>query len=138
MSTNPYLQKNHVCLNKRYITSIGSASMAFSTMIGTAKETIHFSILVFLGTQEMNLWGNLKDSKCDILHIFMRAFFVLRKSSFPLLTLFLFFRSIFTLGTVMLCETDPLFSNATTLQSRLSDFSKHRLQEKCFLLGVLQ
>ena len=61
--------------------------MAVSTMIGTAKETIQFGILVFLETQEMNLRGNLQDSKCDILHIFMRTFFVLRKSSFPLLTL---------------------------------------------------
>ena len=61
--------------------------MAVSTMIGTAKETIQFGILVFLETQEMNLRGNLHDSKCDILHIFMRTFFVLRKSSFPLLTL---------------------------------------------------
>ena len=61
--------------------------MAFSTMIGTAKETIQFGILVFLETQEMNLRGNLPDSKCDFLHIFTRTFFALRKSSFPLLTL---------------------------------------------------
>ena len=61
--------------------------MAASKMTGTAKKTIQFGILVFLETQEMNLWGNLQDSKCDILHIFMRTFFVLRKSSFPLLTL---------------------------------------------------
>ena len=57
--------------------------MAVSTMIGTAKETIQFGILVFLETQEVNFRGNLQDSKCDILHIFMRIFFVLRKSSFP-------------------------------------------------------
>ena len=56
-------------------------------MIGTVKETIQFGILVFLETQETNLRGNLQDSKCDILHIFMRTFFVLRKSSFILLTL---------------------------------------------------
>ena len=61
--------------------------MAISTMIGTAKKTIQFGILIFLETQEMNLWGNLQDSKYDILHIFMRTFFVLRKSSFSLLTL---------------------------------------------------
>ena len=61
--------------------------MAVSTMIGTAKETIQFGFLVFLETQEMNLWGNLQDNKCDILHIFMRIFFVFKKSSFPLLTL---------------------------------------------------
>ena len=61
--------------------------MAVSTMVGTAKKTMQFGNLVFLETQEMNLWGNLQDSKCDILHIFMRTFFVLRKSSFPLLTL---------------------------------------------------
>ena len=35
----------------------------------------------------MDLPGNSEDSKCDILHVFMRTFFVLRKSSFPLLTL---------------------------------------------------
>ena len=58
--------------------------MAISTMISTAKKTIQFDILVFLETQEMNLRGNLQDSKCDILHIFMKTFF-LRKSSFPLL-----------------------------------------------------
>ena len=61
--------------------------MAVSTMIGTAKETIQFCILVFLEIQEMNLRGNLQDNKCDILHIFMITFFVLKKSSFPLLTL---------------------------------------------------
>ena len=54
--------------------------MAVSMMIGTAKKTIQFGILVFLETQEMNLRGNLQDSKCDILHIFLRTFFVLRKS----------------------------------------------------------
>ena len=61
--------------------------MAVSKMIGTVKETIQFGILVFLETQETNLRGNLQGSKCDILHIFMRTFFVLRKSSFILLTL---------------------------------------------------
>ena len=60
--------------------------MAISTMISTAKKTIQFDILVFSETQEMNLRGNLQDSKCDILHIFMETFF-LRKSSFPLLIL---------------------------------------------------
>ena len=54
--------------------------MAASKMTGTAKKTIQFGILVFLETQEMNLRGNLQDSKCDILHIFLRTFFVLRKS----------------------------------------------------------
>ena len=61
--------------------------MAVSTMIATAEKAIQFVILVFLKTQEMDLRGNLLDSKCDTLHIFMRTFFVLRKSSFPLLTL---------------------------------------------------
>ena len=57
-----------------WITSSGSVSMAVSMMIGTAKKTIQFDILVFLETQEMNLRGNLQDSKCDILHIFLRTF----------------------------------------------------------------
>ena len=50
--------------------------MAVSKMIGTAKKTIPFGILVFLETQEMNLRDNLQDSKCDILHIFIRTFFL--------------------------------------------------------------
>ena len=37
--------------------------MAVPTMIGIAKETIQFGILVFLETQEMNLRGNLQDIK---------------------------------------------------------------------------
>ena len=49
--------------------------MAVSTMIGTAKETIQLDILVFLETQKMNLRGNSQDSRCDILHIFMKTFF---------------------------------------------------------------
>ena len=57
-----------------WITSSGSVSMAVSMMIGTAKKTMQFDILVFLETQEMNLRGNLQDSKCDILHIFLRTF----------------------------------------------------------------
>ena len=60
--------------------------MAISTMIGTAKKTIQFGIFIFLELQEMNLQGNLQDSKCNILHILWKLFF-LRKSSFPLLIL---------------------------------------------------
>ena len=70
-----------------YITSSGSAFTTVSTMIGTAKETIQFGILVLLESQEINLRGNLQDIKRDILRIFMRTFFVLRKSPFLLLTL---------------------------------------------------
>ena len=70
-----------------YITSSGSAFITVSTMIGTAKETIQFGILVLLESQEINLRGNLQDIKRDILRIFMRTFFVLRKSPFLLLTL---------------------------------------------------
>ena len=54
--------------------------MAVPTIIGIAKETIQFGILVFLETQEMNLRGNLQDIKCDILHTFMRTLFVFKKS----------------------------------------------------------
>ena len=57
--------------------------MAVSTMIGTAKKTIQFGILVFLETHEMNLRGNLQDSKCDILRIFMRTFFCFEKKFLP-------------------------------------------------------
>ena len=60
--------------------------MTVSMMIGAAKGTIQFGILVFLESQEINLRGNLQDIKRDILHIFMRTFFVLRKSFFSLLT----------------------------------------------------
>ena len=57
--------------------------MAVSKMIGTAKKTIQFGILVFLETHEMNLRGNLQDSKCDILRIFMRTFFCFEKKFLP-------------------------------------------------------
>ena len=81
--------------------------MAVSMMIGTAKKTIQFGILVFLETQEMNLRDNLQDSKCDILHIFLRTFFVLRKSYLALLTLQFFFENFLPQAPVMFCETDP-------------------------------
>ena len=55
----------------------------------------------------------------------------------PLLTL-QFFWNIFTPGPGDVLRNWPFFSNTTTLQSRLSDFSKHRLQEKCFPLSILQ
>ena len=122
---------------KRYITSSGSASIAVSKVIGTAKKTILFGILVFLETQEINLRGNLLDIKCDILHIFMRIFFVLRKSSFPPLTLQFSSKHFYPRHRLCFVKL-TLFSNAATLQSRLSDSSKHRLQEKCFLLRFLQ
>ena len=83
-------------------------------MIGTAEKTIQFGILVFLETQEMNLRGNLQDSKCDILHIFMITFFVLRKSSFAPLEPAVFFETFLPQAPVMFCETDPFF---LTLQS---------------------
>ena len=96
----------------------GSALMADSTMIGTAKEIIQFGILVFLETQEINLRANLQDSKCDILHIFMRTSF-LRKSYFPIVDS-VFFSYHFTPGPGNVLRNWPFFSNATTLQIRLS------------------
>ena len=83
------------------------------------KKTIQFGILVFLETQEMNLRDNLPNSTCDILHIFMRTIFVLRKSSFPLLTLYFFFETFLPQAPVMFCETD-IFS--LTLQPCNPDF----------------
>ena len=60
-----YKKVTSVLIEKIYSSS-GSACMAVSAMIGTAKETIQFAILVFLETQEMNLRGNSQDSKCGI------------------------------------------------------------------------
>ena len=94
--------------------------MAVSTVIGTTKKTYtvwHFGI------------------KCDIMHTFMRT---LKKKFISPIDLAVFFETFLPQAAVMFCETDPFFSNAATLQSRLSDSSKHRLQEKCFLLSVLQ
>ena len=105
--------------------------MAVSTMIGTAKETIQFGILVFLETQEMDLRGNLQDSKCDILHIFMKTFF----KFLPPLDPVVLFETFLPQVPVMFCETDPF---SLTLQPCNPDFNKHRLQEKCFVLSVLQ
>ena len=102
------------------------------------KKTIQFGILVILETHETNLQGNLQDNKCDILHIFMRTFFVLRKKSlFPLLNFQSSSKHFYTRPGRRFAKM-TFFSNAATLQPRLSDSSKHRLQEKCFLLSVLQ
>ena len=104
--------------------------MALSTMIGT----IQFGILVFLETQEMDLRGSLQDSKCDILHIFMRTFLFWEKVPSPSWPCS-FFRNIFTPS-----PSDVLRNPfSVTLQPcNLSDSSKHRLQEKSFFLSVLQ
>ena len=93
--------------------------MAVSTIIGTAKKTIQFGILVFLETQEMNLWNNLQDSKCDILHISLRTFFVLRKSPFLRLTLYFFLETFLPQAPVIFHETDPF---SLTLQPCNPDF----------------
>ena len=77
-------KKIMVCINWKDVLLV----VEVLPWLSPAKETIQFGILIFLETQEMNLQGNLKDSKCDILHIFMGTFFVLRKGSFPLLTLY--------------------------------------------------
>ena len=85
----------------------------------------------------MNLRGNLQDIQCNILHTFIRTFLVLRKVHSPYWPCS-FLRNIFTPGPGDVLWNWPFFSNAATLQSRLSDPSKYRLQEKCLLLTVLQ
>ena len=80
--------------------------MAISTMISTAKKTIQFDILVFSETQEMNLRGNLQDSKCDILHIFMETFFF-KKKFLPPLDPVGFFKTFLPQVPVMFRETGP-------------------------------
>ena len=93
--------------------------MAVSTMIGTAAETIRFGNLVFLETQEMNLWDNLQDSKCDILHISLREIcdilhisLVLRKSPFLRLTLYFFLETFLSQAPVIFHETDLHYNPA--------------------------
>ena len=113
------------------MTSSGSTSMAVSTIIGTAKETIQFGFLVFLETQKMNLRGNLQDSRCDILHIFMRNFFL------PPVDPVVFFETFLPQTLVMFCKTDPFSLTIQPCNAGFLNFSKHRLQEKCFLLSVL-
>ena len=62
---------------------MGSASMAASTMVGTAKKkgkkncAIWFSCLC----RWWKSWKDEKDEKCD--EKVLRKFYVLRKSSFP-------------------------------------------------------
>ena len=83
------------------------------------QKTTQFGISVFLETQEMNFWGNLQASKCDISHIFMRTLFVLRRSSFPLLTLQFFFEAFLPQAPLMFCKTEPF---SLTLQPCNPDF----------------
>ena len=70
-----------------YIISMGSASIAVSTMVGTAKKIMQFGIFVFAEAQEINLRGNLQGSKCDGDCRFTKKFL-------PLLTLSDYFRNI--------------------------------------------
>ena len=93
--------------------------MAVSTITVTAKKTIQIGILVFLETQEMNLRGNLHDSKCDILHIFNENFFCFKKKFHPPLDPVVFFETFLPQAPVMFCETDPF---SLTLQPCNPDF----------------
>ena len=81
--------------------------MAVSTMLGTAKRTIHFGILIYLETQEINLPGNLQDRQCDILYIFMRNFFCFKKKFLPPLDPVVFFEKFLPQAPMIFCETDP-------------------------------
>ena len=86
---------------------------------------MQFDILVFLETQEMNLRGNLRDIKCDILHVFMRIaciyekFFSFKKRFIPPIELVVFFKTFVIQAPVSFCETDPFF---LTLQPCRRDF----------------
>ena len=45
--------------------------MAISTMVSTAKKFVEFGFFVFLEAQEINLRGNLQDTKYDGDRIFL-------------------------------------------------------------------
>ena len=68
---------------KIYIISRGSASIAISTMVRTAKKIMQFGIFVYAEAQEINLRGNLQGIKCDGDCLF-------------LLELFLFYEKVFS------------------------------------------
>ena len=70
-------------------------------MIGTAKKTIQFGILVFLETQKMNLRGNLQDA-----HLY-ENFFCFKKKFLPPLDPVVFFETFLPQAPVMFCEPDP-------------------------------
>ena len=73
---------------KIYIISRGSASIAISTMVGTAKKIMQFGIFVYADAQEINLRGNLQGIKCDGDCLFLlEPFFLFYEKVFPLLTL---------------------------------------------------
>ena len=96
-STNPYLQKDHVRLNWKDILLVVKVLPQLTPRCLVLQKNLYsLAIFVFLETQEMNLRGNLQEIKCDIVHTFMRTFFVLRKSSFPLLTLQFFSKHFYT------------------------------------------
>ena len=50
---------------KRCIINRGNASMAVSTVVGTAKKMMQFGIFVCVEIQEINFRGNILGSKCD-------------------------------------------------------------------------
>ena len=85
-STNPYLQKDCVRSSSRFITSSGSASGCLHDDWYSKKNYAvwHFGLSRTPGNEFV--WQFTR-SKCDILHILKRTFFVLRKCFFYLLTL---------------------------------------------------
>ena len=58
--------------------------MAASTMVGRAKTIMHFGTFVFVEAQEINLRGNLQDSKSHEIVFLMRAFSFCKEDSCPL------------------------------------------------------
>ena len=62
--------------------------MAASTMVGSAKTIMHFGIFVFVEAQEINLRGNLQDSKSDDIVFLMRTFSFCKEDPCPFGTVF--------------------------------------------------
>ena len=64
--------------------------MAVSTIVGNAKTSLQFSIIVFVEAQEINLWGNLQGSKCDGDCIFSWELFSFHEKFLPFVPLYVF------------------------------------------------
>ena len=56
---NTYLRQDQIFPNWKYILLVGgNASVAVSTMVGSAKQTMQFGVFVFVAVQETNWRGN--------------------------------------------------------------------------------
>ena len=132
-STNPHLQKDYVHLNWKDILLVVEVLPWLSPrwLVLQKNHTVwHFGLSRNPGNEFARQFT--KQHMWYIAYLY-ENYFCFKKKFLPPLDPVFFFRNIFTPGTGDVLWNWHFFSNATTLQSRLSESSKHGLPEKCFI-----